>query len=74
MAGFESALGSLEANPQRHPIAHEDSLFRMEVRNLLYGLTSKPTHRAVFEIRGDEVIVHAIRHLSQRDLSPDELK
>jgi hypothetical protein len=43
------------------------------VRQLLYGIGRKPTHRAVFEVRGDTVYVLAVRHLAQDDLSADEL-
>jgi plasmid stabilization system protein ParE len=71
--GFEAVLGSLSENPERHGVAREDSLFPFPVRQLLYGLGKRPSHRAVFEVRGDEVIVHAIRHVSQRDLTPDDL-
>jgi hypothetical protein len=40
----------------------------------LYGLHTKPTHRAVFEIRGQHVVIHGIRHLSRRDLTPEDLR
>jgi hypothetical protein len=43
------------------------------VRELHYGVRSKATHRAVFEIRGDEVIVYSVRHLAQRDLMADDM-
>jgi len=42
-------------------------------RQLTYGIGNKPTHRAVFEVRGDTVYVVAIRHLAQDDLTIDEL-
>jgi hypothetical protein len=44
------------------------------IRELHYGLRSKATHRAVFEILRDEVIVHSVRHLAQRDLTPDDIR
>lgn len=42
------------------------------IRQLLYGVSRRKTHRAVFEIRAGEVIIHAIRHLAQDELLPDE--
>jgi hypothetical protein len=52
----------------------ESEALNVVLRELLYGVRSKPTHRAVFELRNDEVIVHSIRHLAQRDLTPQDLE
>jgi len=73
LEGFEHALASLADHPERCSIARESNAFEFAVRELHYGLRSKPTHRAVFEIRGDEVIVHCVRHLAQRDLTPADI-
>jgi plasmid stabilization system protein ParE len=72
--GFEQALASLAERPERCSIARESEAFDPVIRELHYGLRNKATHRAVFEIRGDEVIVHCIRHLAQRDLTPDDIR
>ena len=71
--GFEQAIKSLTKKPDKYPFAWENDDFSYDLRQLTYGLSSKPTHRAVFEIRGGEVIVHGIRHLARRDLTPDDL-
>jgi plasmid stabilization system protein ParE len=71
--GFEQALSSLKNDPKRCPIARENDAFDFEIRELRYGVRRRATHRAVFEIRGEEVIVYSIRHLAQRDLLQDEL-
>ena len=73
--GFEEAIVVLSDDPERHRLAREDALYDLpfQVRQLLYGIGSKPTHRAVFEVRGDTVYVVAIRHLAQDDLPADEL-
>ena len=73
LEGFERALNSLANDPERCSIARENDAFDIVIRELHYGLGSKATHRAVFEIRNDEVIVHSVRHLAQRDLTPDDL-
>lgn len=71
--GFEKALESLAIQPGKHPPARESQDVSVDLRQMLYGVNKAPTHRAVFEIRGEDVIVHGIRHLARRDLTPDEL-
>ena len=71
--GFSEAIDSLSDNPERFPIAQEDDRFPYEVRELHYGLSSRPTHRAVFTIQSDYVLVLTIRHHAQRDLTADDL-
>ena len=71
--GFERAIEGLAKDPQVHPLARENAAFPFELRQFSYGLRSKPTHRAVFEIRGRDVIVHGVRHLARQDLTPEDL-
>ena len=72
-AGFAEAVANLSENPERHGQSRERDRFAYEIRDLLFGLGSRPTHRAVFAIRGENVIVLTVRHLAQRDLSPDDI-
>ena len=71
--GFEVAIKSLAENPDKHSLARENESLPITVRQLLYGLGNKPTHRAVFEVRDEIVYVHAVRHLAQRDLTSEDL-
>jgi plasmid stabilization system protein ParE len=73
--GFERAIAGLAQNPERHSFARENCLYQLPypVRQMTYGIGMNPTHRAVFEIRGDIVFVVAIRHLAQDDLPSTEL-
>ena len=68
-------MAALAEHPERFAVAREDSFYDLPftVRQLLYGIGRKPTHRAVLEVHGDTVYVLAVRHLVQNDLSPDEL-
>lgn len=50
--GFRAALRQLDADPERFPLANESRRLRRELRQLNYGLKSKKTHRALFEVRG----------------------
>jgi plasmid stabilization system protein ParE len=74
LEGFEQALASLASDPERCAVARESNAFDVVLRELHYGLGRRATHRAVFEVRNDEVIVYSVRHLAQRDLIPDDLK
>jgi len=66
--GFIEVLQSLAKSPERCPLAAENDAFPYELRQLAYGLGRKPTHRAVFTIRPDMVLVLRIRHLAQRPI------
>jgi plasmid stabilization system protein ParE len=69
---FENVLASLGDSPDRYPVARENDAFEFTVRELHFGIRGRATHRAVFEIRANEVIVFAVRHLAQADLIPDD--
>jgi plasmid stabilization system protein ParE len=73
--GFEAAIASLANTPEQQSLARESELYDLPypARQLLYGLGNQPTHRAVFEIRGDTVFVVAIRHLAQDTIPAEEL-
>ncbi len=70
--GLEAALRGLANNPERWPLAPECDIAPFEIREMAYGLGQHKTHRAVFEIRHDEVIVYVIRHLAQDTLNPND--
>jgi plasmid stabilization system protein ParE len=70
--GFVKKLLTLEYNPERYPLATENSFFPHEIRQFNYGLGVKLTHRALFTIRPDTVIVLRIRHLAQKPLAGDD--
>jgi plasmid stabilization system protein ParE len=72
-AGFAAAIRSLRQNPERCPRAQENEILPCELRQLNYGVGRRPTHRAVFTIREDEVLVLRVRHLAQDQLSPGDL-
>jgi hypothetical protein len=51
----------------------ENDTFAYEVRQLAYGLGRRFTHRAVFTIRENDIVILAIRHLAQSDILPDDV-
>ena len=64
----------LEENLERFPLARENDAFPFCVRQLSYGLGTNKTHRALFEIRDDRVVVYAIRYLAQADVTEEDLR
>lgn len=71
--GFVDSLRSPRENPERCALARENPKFPIPVREHLYGLGKRITHRALFTIRHDVVFVFSIRHVAQQDVSPDEV-
>lgn len=71
--GFLAAIDSLGVNPERHPVSRENHLYPYEIRDLYFGLGIHPTHRAIFTIKSDAVVVLTTRHLGQREITPDDL-
>jgi len=72
--GFTAAIDTLATNPNRHALAREDKLFPFPLRQLNFGVSSRPTHRAVFSVEGDKVLVYTVRHLAQNSLTPDDIE
>jgi len=54
-------------------LALENREFPFEVRELHYGLGSKPSHRALFTVSSDRVYVFLIRHLAQQNITPGDV-
>lgn len=72
--GFIQAMLALEQDPERFSLAPESDLFSIDVRQLHYGVSGKPTHRALFTIRSDtSVVILRVRHLAQKPLTSDEI-
>jgi plasmid stabilization system protein ParE len=68
--GIMQALTSLESNPQRCALAKENEKAPIELRQLNYGSGRRLTHRIIFAIRPNRVVVYAVRHVAQRDWEP----
>jgi len=65
------AVASLEENPERFGEAPEAE-YHEGLRQLIHGKRRK-THRILFEIRGEMVIVLRVRHAAQDLLGPESL-
>ncbi len=72
-AGFSDKIWTLSQHPDRLSLADENDDFPYTIRELHYGLSSRPTHRAVFTVVADSVLVLTIRHAAQDRISPDTI-
>jgi plasmid stabilization system protein ParE len=66
-------LQSLSEFPESHGLSVETGLFPYEIRDMLLGTGSRPSHRAVFSIRGDTVYVLTVRQTARDTLTPDAI-
>jgi plasmid stabilization system protein ParE len=71
--GFIQLMLTLQNKPERCPLALENELLPIQVRQLNYGLGAKPTHRALYTVRADTVVILRVRHLAQQPLSSEDL-
>lgn len=62
---------SLEQNPERHLLAPENGRFPYEIRQLNFGIGRRPSHRVVYTIHRDKVVVLRVRHLAQQEIEVD---
>jgi plasmid stabilization system protein ParE len=70
---FADAIESLESHSERCPLSPENGLFPFEIRDYRFGVGRRKTHRAVFTIRPDMVLIVAVKHLAQQYLSPGDI-
>jgi plasmid stabilization system protein ParE len=68
LGAVHRAIQELEVSADRLPYSQENDRFPLELRQLVFRVGAKPTHRMVFAIRDERVVVYAIRHLAQDDL------
>jgi plasmid stabilization system protein ParE len=66
-------IDSLSNKNTRSSWATENSALPIPARQVTFGLGRRPTHRVVFTIRPDMILVLRVQSLSQRPLSPDDI-
>lgn len=70
---FDKALARLEESADTFPLAPENEHVNLEVREILFKTRRGLFYRALFTIRGDEVLVLHVRGPGQDFLTEDEL-
>jgi len=66
------AIDSLGETAAQYALARENEHFPYELRQMNFGLGNRPTHRILFTIRPDSVMVLTVRHAAQTDWNPDD--
>jgi plasmid stabilization system protein ParE len=72
--GFSAKIDALSQQPERLPLAMESAEFSYKLRELYFGLGSRPTHRAVHTIVSEFVVDLTIRHVAQRSIGPSDIE
>lgn len=70
---FIKALVRLRDFPFSCGLAYESASFPEELRHLLFGIRRQRPYRALFTIRGDEVVILAIRAPGERPIESGDL-
>lgn len=73
LAEMQKKIESLAESPLRCPLAPERERFTTELRELHFRVGRRPTHRIIFTVADDVVLVLAVRHVAQDELQPDDL-
>ena len=71
--GFVAEMLTLEQNPKRCMLAPENKLFPYTVWQLNYGISRGLTHRALYTIKGNTIVILRVRHLRQAMLMEENL-
>src|SRR3954470_13754735 len=66
---FAKSVLSLEEEPDRCALAPENDQFPHEVRQLNFGIGRKATHRLVYVIRPNEVMILRVLHLARQEIT-----
>lgn len=67
------AIETLQSMPHRCAFATERELIGVELRQLLYGIGRRPTHRILFSVENETVIILRVLHNAQQHLRPDQI-
>mgnify|MGYP002082899682 FL=1 len=70
---IHNSIALLQEHPQRCSLAPEADLQASGVRQFLFGTGRRRTHRIVFGIDGNTVVIFRVRHTSQDALVFDDL-
>ena len=66
-------IATLADFPESHGLSPENGDFPYEIRDILLGLGSRPSYRAIFTIRGETVYVLTVRRGAQDLAEPSDV-
>jgi len=56
--------------PEQHGVAPKNGKIPFEIRQMIVGLGTKPSYRAIYTIQDDEVLILAVRRGSRDEFTP----
>lgn len=66
------AIATLRSMPERCPLASESAEIQIPIHQLLFGIgRGRATHRILFRIAGDIVVILRVLHVALGDLPAD---
>jgi len=71
--GLIARLDLLSDNPEQYAVAPEAEFLPVALRQMLYGSGKRITHRILFVIRKQRIVVYQIRHVAMGDLTAEDL-
>lgn len=71
--GLYAAISTLVDMPLRCPLAPETDLLPQSIRQLLFGIGPRRTHRIIFTVHNKDVVVLRVRHMAQNELAIGQL-
>jgi plasmid stabilization system protein ParE len=71
--GIRDAVAGLADAADSRELAAEQGCVPYEIRELHFGLGPKPTHRVIFTVLWQSVLVLTVRHVAQKPVGPDDL-
>lgn len=69
---YADAVMKISEAPLRYGYSAENGRFPFEIRNCYFGASRNRTHRIVFTIREQEILIVAVRSAMQKPLGPGE--
>ena len=73
LRSLDVSINSLSSDPNSYPLVRERKLALNGYRQLNIGLSNRKTHRVVFLIQIEKVVVLRVRHLAQNNLTKIDL-
>lgn len=74
LIGIDRLLSSLAVTAERHAGATEALLLESGIKQVSFGLGPHQTHRVIYTIRGDEVVIYRVRAFKQDALGAGDLQ
>ena len=71
---YMRAVERLRTFPLACGLAYENPFFAEELRHLLFGIQPKRRYRALFVVRGDEVVILAVGAPGERPVQPGDVQ